>query len=134
MNKLEGIIVDIESSQEMSIVEIDVSGDIFASVILETPRTAAYLKKGARITLFFKETEVSLAKDLSGLISLRNRFKSPIKKIEKNALLSTVTLNYRGKDIVSIITTKSVNRLGLKESEEVEWLVKTNEVSLWDMM
>ncbi|MFH2033902.1 MAG: TOBE domain-containing protein [Candidatus Margulisiibacteriota bacterium] len=131
MNKLEGKIVNIESSPEMSIVQVDVSGDVFTSIVLETPETAPYLKLGAGITVLFKETEVSLATNLSGNISLRNRFKSPVKKIEKHALLATVTLDYKGKDIVSIITSKSVDRLGLKEGESAEWLIKTNEVSLW---
>ena len=131
MNKLAGIIVGIESSAEMSLVEVNVSGDIFTSIVLETPQTAPYLKVGNNITLLFKETEVSLAKDLAGRISLRNHFSSLIKKIELYQLLATITLDYQGQEIVSIITAKSANKLGLKENESVDWLVKTNEVSLW---
>ena len=130
MNELSGRITSVESSEDMSIVEVDVSGDRFCSIILETPVTASYLRKGEEIILFFKETEVSIAKNLSGLISLRNRIPSQVKSIEKSPLLSKVILNYKGREIVSIITTSSVTRLDLKEGDFVEWLVKTNEISL----
>lgn len=130
MNKLVGKIVLIESSLHMSMVDIDVDGDIFSSIVLETPVSAPYLKKGSNVTLLFKETEVSIGKNLSGLISLRNRFKGEIRRIEKSDILSKVFINYKGKEIVSIISTRSTQKLGLIDGDLVEWLVKTNEVSL----
>ena len=130
MNKLTGKIVLIESSQHMSMVDIDVNGDVFSSIVLETPATAAYLKQGSLVTLLFKETEVSIAKNLSGMISLRNRFKATIKHVEKSDILTKVFLNYKTYEIISIISTRSAQKLGLIDGNEVEWLVKTNEVSL----
>ena len=50
----------------MSMVDIDVDGDVFSSIVLETPASAAYLKQGSSVTLLFKETEVSIGKNLSG--------------------------------------------------------------------
>jgi molybdate transport system regulatory protein len=130
VNKLIGNVILVESSPYMSMVDIDVGGDVFSSIVLETPSTASYLKQNSSIVLFFKETEVSIAKNLSGLISLRNRFKGTIKKIEKSDILTKVFLKYKSSEIVSIISTRSANKLGLMEADEVEWLVKTNEVSL----
>ena len=130
MNKLNGKIVLIESSAHMSMVDIDVDGDVFSSIVLETPSSASYLKQGSPVTLLFKETEVSIAKNLSGLISLRNRFKATVKHIEKSAILSKIYLDHKGRTIVSIISTRSTQKLGLIEGDAVEWLVKTNEVSL----
>jgi len=111
-------------------VDIDVDGDVFSSIVLETPGTAPYLKQGSSVTLLFKETEVSIGKDLSGLISLRNRFKATIKQIEKSDILTKLFLNYKGKEIISIISTRSARKLALAGGDEIEWLVKTNEVSL----
>jgi len=130
VNKLDGKIVLIETSPHMSMVDIDVSGDVFSSIVLETPSTAAYLKEGNSITLLFKETEVSIAKNLSGLISLRNRFKAKIKRLEKSEILAKVILDYKGHEIVSIISTRSAIKLQLAPGDDIEWLVKTNEVSL----
>jgi molybdate transport system regulatory protein len=131
VNKLTGKVVLVQSSSHMSMVDIDVQGDVFSSIVLETPATAAYLKQGSSITLAFKETEVSIGKNLSGLISLRNRFKAAIKRIEKSDILTKIFLNYKGQEIVSIISTRSAQRLELAQGDNVEWLVKTNEVSLF---
>ncbi|MBF0571066.1 MAG: TOBE domain-containing protein [Candidatus Omnitrophica bacterium] len=130
MNKLTGQVTLIESSEHMSIVDIDVDGDIFSAIVLETPASAAYLKQGGRVTMLFKETEVSIGKNLSGLVSLRNRFKGTIKLLEKSDILTKVILDYKTKEIISIITTRSAQKLGLIIGDAVEWLVKTNEVFL----
>lgn len=130
MNKLIGKVILIESSPHMSMVDIDVNGDVFCAIVLETPLSAAYLKQGGQVALLFKETEVSIAKNLSGLISLRNRFRATVKSLERSVLLTKVILTYKSGTIVSMITTRSVDKLGLIVGDEVEWLVKTNEVSL----
>lgn len=128
MNKLKGKIMNIESSEHISIVDIDVEGDLFSSTIIETPETADYLRIGNEVFMLFKETEVSIGKALSGSLSLRNRLKSKIKAIEKGTILTKITLAYKGKSIVSIITTRSTNKLDLKVGDEVQGLVKANEV------
>jgi len=130
MNQLIGTIALVESSPSMSIVDVDVAGDVFSAIVLETPVTADYLKKGAPITLLFKETEVSIAKNLTGEISLRNRFKAVIREVVSADILTKVSLDYKNTAIVSIISTRSAKRLSLKAGDRVEWLVKTNEVSL----
>jgi molybdate transport system regulatory protein len=133
MNQLTGTIAAIESSSEISIVEVDVAGDLFSAIVLETPQSTTYLRSGQPITVLFKETEVALARDLSGLISIRNLFQGRIIKITPHAILTTVTMDYKNQAITSVISTKSARRLDLKEGQNVQWLVKTNEVSLWPM-
>jgi molybdopterin-binding protein len=130
MNNLAGTILNIQSSSEMSIIELAVNGDIFSAMVLETPFSASYLKVGNKVEIVFKETEVAIGKGLSGLVSIRNRFKGRIQSIEEHPLLTTIVLDYKGGAIASIISTKSAHRLNLKKTDEVEWLVKTNEVSL----
>lgn len=130
MNKLRGKIVDIQSSDNISIVQVDVAGDILSSIILEGKDGPSNYKLNDRVTLLFKETEVGVAKDLTGMISLRNRFKATIKKIDKGHILAKVTLNYKEHTIESIISAQSASQMKLKDKEEVEWLVKTNEVTL----
>ena len=130
MNTLKGKISNIQSSDMVSMINVDVAGDVFSSIVLEGKKGPLSYKKGEPVHLIFKETEVGLAKELSGLISFRNRFPGKIKKIEKGPVLAKVVLDYKGEDIESIISTKSANDMKLKENELVEWLVKTNEVSL----
>jgi len=130
VNKLTGTIILIESSPHMSMVDVEVEGDIFSSIVLETPSTASYLRKGNNISLLFKETEVSIGKNLTGMISLRNRFKATVKRLEGSEILTKVVLNYKSRAIISLISSRSARKLELAVGDVVEWLVKTNEVSL----
>ena len=132
MNRLRGRIISIQSNDHVSLVDVDVSGDIFTATLLETPDDATYLRMGNVVDVLFKETEVSLAKGLSGLISLRNRVTTTVKLVRSGIILSEVVLDYRGQAISSIITTGSIRRLDIKPGDEVEALVKANEVTLME--
>jgi len=133
MNRLLGTISAIESNEHLSLVDVVVGQDTFTAMLMETPHNAAYLKVGNRVAVLFKETEVSLAKNLSGQLSLRNRMRGSVRQIRSGAILSEVVLDYQGQTVASIITTRAVKRLELAEGDEVEALVKANEVSLMEV-
>jgi molybdate transport system regulatory protein len=130
MNKLPGRISAIESNGHLSLVDVDVDGHPFTATLLETPDSAPYLRVGAAVMLLFKETEVSLAKNLSGLISLRNRFPATVMRINDGQIMSEVALTFGSHPLSSIVTSRAVARLRLKPSDQVEALVKANEISL----
>lgn len=130
MNKLSGIITKIQQSGAILLVDVDVYGHGFSAMLIESATQPEWLQEGNSIDLVFKETEVSLAKNLSGMISMRNRMKCLVQHIERGELLSKVELKFKGHAITSAITTRSVESLDLKIGDEVEALVKANEVSL----
>ncbi|HCA27327.1 MAG TPA: tobe domain protein [Betaproteobacteria bacterium] len=130
MNRLPGVIAAVETSGHISLVDVDADGGRFTAAAVGTAENMGYLQPGKAVTLLFKETEVSLAKQLSGMISLRNRFPSRIKALERGNILSKITLDYHGREIVSVITTRSVQRLELEIGDAVEGLVKANEMTL----
>jgi len=132
MNRLPGVIAAIESNDLLSLVDVTVGGDTFTALLLETPATAPYLAVGKPVSVLFKETEVSLAKNLTGQISLRNRIKGTVRHIRRGEILSEVALDCHGQTLTSIITTRAVARLELAEGDEVEALVKANEVTLME--
>lgn len=132
MNKLQGTITAIECNRYMSLADVAVGGEVFSATLLETPETADYLKVGNPVTLLFKETEVALAKNLSGLISLRNRFAVKVQGIERGDILTAIKLDYPGGTLTSIITTRAVERLQLALGDELEALVKANEIALME--
>lgn len=130
MNRLRGQIVAVEHNSHMSLVDVAVGDDIFSATLLETPETDTYLQVGASVTLLFKETEVSLAKNLSGLITLRNRFAATVTGIERGTILSAIRLDYHGLPLTSVVTTRGMDRLQLTAGDAVEALVKANEMVL----
>jgi molybdate transport system regulatory protein len=130
MNKLQGIITQIQKSGAILLVDVDVDGQGFSAMLIESAIQPEWLQTGNTIDLVFKETEVSLAKNLSGMISMRNRMKCTVEQIERGELLSKVSLKFQNYTITSAITTRSVDSFKLAIGDEVEALVKANEVSL----
>jgi molybdate transport system regulatory protein len=133
MNQLKGAIAAIQSNGHMSLVDVSIGRDTFTSILLETPESTAYLKPGHPVALMFKATEVSLGKNLSGMLSLRNRIPATVRNIRRGEILSEVELEYDGQVFYSIVTTRAVERMELAVGDSIEALVKSNEMSLQEL-
>ena len=133
MNRLDGRICAIQSNGRLSLVDVRVGDDMYTATLLETPETAPYLKVGGQVRLLFKETEVSLAKGLSGMLSLRNRIPATVRAIECGDIMSAVELDYRGQTLTSVITSRAAERMQLAVGDQVEGLVKANEMLIMDV-
>jgi len=130
MNKLPGTITQIQQSGAIILVDVEVEKQKFSALLIESVIQPDWLASGKNVDIVFKETEVSLAKNLSGQISMRNRMKCSVRAIDRGDLLSKITLSFRNHILTSAITTRSVDSLNLEIGDEVEALVKANEVSL----
>jgi molybdate transport system regulatory protein len=130
MNRLPAIISSIDIHGSIALVEA-VSGSCrLTATLVGASEEAASWHTGMAVTLLFKETEVSIAKNLSGLISLRNRIAAVVLGVERGKLLSRVDLQVDGHRLASVITTRAVEALGLAPGDAVEALVKANEVTV----
>jgi molybdate transport system regulatory protein len=130
MNKLTGNITQIQQSGAILLVDVDVDNHRFSALLIESSTKPEWLQQGCTVNLVFKETEVSLAKNLSGLISMRNRMMCIVQKVERGELLSKITMQFRHHIITSAITTRAVDSLQITAGDEIEALVKANEISL----
>ena len=130
MNRLRGTITGIETSGHLSLVDVDVGGDILSAIIIETPRTADYLRIGHEILLLFKETEVILAKGLSGGITLKNRLPCVVKSIARNTLLTEIELDYKGRELHAVLASRCAEKAGISAGDAALILVKVNEITL----
>jgi molybdopterin-binding protein len=63
-------------------------------------------------------------------ISIRNRFPGTIEKIVSDKVVSEVTIRTAAGIVTSIITTGSVERMNLKEGDDVLAVVKATSVSI----
>jgi molybdate transport system regulatory protein len=130
MNRLPATIRSIQHSEAILLIDVSVENELFSALLIESGTQPTWLREGETVDVVFKETEVSLAKNLSGQISTRNRMKCSVLAIDRGELLSKVKLLYQNHVIYSAITTRSVDALKLKEGDLVEALLKSNEVSL----
>ena len=131
MNRFQGHISDIETAGPLSLVRVRLPGRVeLASVILETPDSAAYLKKDHPIAVWFKETEVILAAGEAAGIGVENRIPCRVGTVEAGTLLSRVFLESEAGPLLAVLSTRALNTLGLAEGDTALALVKMNEVML----
>ncbi len=130
MNRLPASIATVESHGSIALVEAAVGDQRFTATLIGAGEEIATWPAGRPVTLLFKETELSLAKNLSGLISMRNRLLCTVTGIDYGKLLTRVKLDFNGHAIESIITTRSSHALDLAVGDRVEGLVKANEMTL----
>jgi molybdate transport system regulatory protein len=130
MNRLPGTIVAIEAAGGIALVDVTVGARRYTALLVSTAAEAARWCPGAPVTLLFQETEVSLAKNLSGQISMRNRLPGTIVALERGRLLTKVMLDVDGHTVGAVVTTRSCDNLQLAVGDAVEGLVKANEMSL----
>ncbi len=130
MNTLIGKIENITVNGSLSLIHVLVQKTLMSVIVIDTPKTAPYLKKGNTINVIFKETEVIIGKGKIINLSLQNKLIGKIKQIESGKLLSKLTLQTSAGTIVSIITTNAVHELQLKQGNEVTAMIKTNELML----
>jgi len=63
-------------------------------------------------------------------ISGRNKLQGTVKEIIKGAVMAKVVLDYKGDEIVAVITVDSIDDLGLKVGDAVTALIKSTEVMI----
>lgn len=131
MNKFSGNIIDIEISGSLSLVTVELSGEVSVKVIVvETPESADYLEKGKAIDVLFKETEVVVGINQDPGVSIQNRISGTVKSVEKGSLISHIVVNSVIGEISAVISTESLQKLGLNENMAVLVFIKSNEIML----
>ena len=128
MNRLPGLIAGVERAGSIAIVDVDAIGLRLTATLIGAGADVAHWHAGQAVTLSFAETEVALAKNLSGLISMRNRIAGEVTAIERGSILCRVVLQADGAQIVSIVTTRAVQALALACGDRIEALIKANEM------
>lgn len=127
MNRLPGTIKAVQTADFINRVVVSCEGFDLSCVTLDLPED---FKQGSKVIAIFKETEVSLAKNISGTISISNQLACAVNDVDEGKILSQISLLVKDEVLSSIITTDSFKRLGIKMGDSVTALIKANEVSL----
>ncbi len=136
MNQLSGHLLAIDTQGSVSIADVAVGEHgklILTAMVLGAAHPATTWSIGQPVTMLFKESEVALARQLSGQISLRNRMPGQVVALEQGRLLTRVRLalqDVSGSCIESLITTRSATAMQLAIGDQLEALVKSNEMSM----
>lgn len=126
MNNFQAEVINIDSLENLTIVQFNFKDTVLSMMSLGLSN----MKIGTKVVLSINASHIAIAKDFQGDISLSNRLNCIIIKLVKGKLLSSLSLDFNGTILTSIITTNSVDRMNLKENDEVVALVKASEVSI----
>jgi molybdate transport system regulatory protein len=130
MNRFTGRVTDIECVASLAIVEIALGQRRYTASLLSNAEQLAQWKVGDIVQCDFNENEVALGKNLSGYLSMRNRFPGEILSLEFGQLLTRVVFLMDHLQLSSVITTRSAINLELQVGDAIEGLVKSNEMRL----
>lgn len=128
MNHIDGHILAIERQGSIALLDIAWGQLRMSATILGEAQTLSSWEIGQAVQLQFNEMEVAIAKNLSGQISLRNRLPGTITALEWGHILTRVCFQVQAMSFSAVITTRSARHLQLAVGEEIEGLVKSNEM------
>jgi molybdopterin-binding protein len=131
MSQLIATIKKISTVDSLNIVDFDFDGNILKMMSLDLSKE---VQVGKKVKLSVKATNVSLAKNLYGEISLSNKIVAIIEDIENGKLLSSITLKVNDTYIESIITVDSSIRMNLKKNDSVTILIKASNLSIEEIL
>ena len=131
MSQLVATIKKINSIDNLNIVEFDFHGLTLKMMSLDLN---ADVQVGKKVKLSVKPTNISIAKNLIGEISLSNQIVATIENLENGQLLSSVSLKVHNTILESIITVDSSKRMNLQIGEVVTILIKASNLSIGEVL
>lgn len=131
MSPLIATIKKINSIDNLNIVHFDFCGKTLKMMSLDLNKD---IQIGKRVKLAVKPTNISIAKNLSGEISLSNQIVANIKSVENGQLLSSIILEANDTIFESIITADSSKRMNLQKYEQVTILIKASDLSILELL
>lgn len=131
MSQLVATIKKINSIDNLNIVEFDFHGLTLKMMSLDLN---ADIQVGKKVKLSVKPTNISIAKNLIGEISLSNQIVATIENLENGQLLSSISLKVHNTILESIITVDSSKRMNLQIGEKVTILIKASNLSIAEVL
>ena len=131
MSKFIATIKKIQSVDNLNIVEFEFDGLTLKMMSLDLNDD---VKIGKKVKLSVKPSNISIAKNLTGEISLSNKIVATIQSLENGQLLTSVILKINDTLLESIITVDSSKRMNLQIGEVVTILIKASNLSIGEVL
>ncbi len=130
MNKLSGNIKNIETSDNISLIDIEVHDSIFCSIVINTDGTDDYLKVGNNINLLFKETEVDILPYRNKKLEKKNKLVTKIDSFKLGKILTELNMNYYGNKLTALILSRHMKKYNFQIGDKIILLIRTQEILL----
>ncbi|MEA3491286.1 MAG: TOBE domain-containing protein [Campylobacterota bacterium] len=130
MNQIDAVVTGIEYSDAITIVSFEAANQALSMVALELDERLAI---GSSVTLGVKATNISIATEPIGLLSISNQLNVTIDDIKSGELLSSIKFTFAGSLIESIVSRSSADRMDLGADREIIALIKASELSILEI-
>ena len=127
MNKIVVTIKEINNVDNLHIIKSNFFTQTLTMISLELPDD---LNIKSKVELCVKPTNITVAKNFSGLVSLDNQLFSSVLSIEEGELLACVNLKIEDTTLQSIITLESLKNLEVKVGDEVKVFIDASQLSI----
>ena len=127
MNTLNASIKSIQTVDNLNIVAFTCCEQTLKMMSLDLDES---IQVNKAVSLHFKPTTVSIAKNISGELSIGNQLSVKITSLEIGELLSVLHLSFYEHTLESIITTSSLKRMDLEVNDNVLALIKSSDLSI----
>ncbi|AXX93727.1 MULTISPECIES: TOBE domain-containing protein [Arcobacter] len=131
MSQFIATIKKINSIDSLNIVEFSFCNQTLKMMSLDLSKDVQIDKK---VKLSVNPSNIIIAKDFFGEISLSNQLVATINSIENGELLSSVILNIENIYFESIITVDSSKRMNLQKGDKVTMLIKASNLSIEEIL
>jgi molybdopterin-binding protein len=131
MNQIKASITAIESFEDINVVSFSVGTHSMKMMSLQLDNS---LHVGSNVILTAKATHISLAKNLSGELSISNILHVRLIEVNNGEVLSSIKFDFEGVLFESIITKASSIAMNLKEDDEIIALIKSSELSVVEIL
>jgi molybdate transport system regulatory protein len=131
-NRLDATVASVTAGPAMTVVHVRVGGGpAITAAITSDAATDLGLVPGSAVQVLIKSTEVGVAIDPVGRISIRNLLPGTVQAVEHGTAMTIVKIALEsGGVLTSAITQESAAELSLAEGMPVTALVKSTDVAL----
>jgi len=131
MNRIPATITAIKAHDGITVISFTAAEQPMRMMALEIDDS---LKRGSEVILGVKASNIALAKNPVGLMSISNRLDVTIEHINNGTLLSSVKFRLGDTLIESVITLDSSHRMNLQQGDTVVALIKSSELSILEKL
>ena len=131
-NRFDATVESVTTGPAMTTVRTRLtSGPEITAAITSDAATELSLAAGTAVQVLIKSTEVSVAADPVGRVSIRNLLPGTVQSVDHGAAMTVVKIDLAdGGVLTSAITSESAADLGLAVGMAVTALVKSTDVSI----
>ena len=127
MNQFTAMVTQIENIENLHLVSFEFGNQTIKMLSLELNEL---LEIESTAKLSVKSTNISIAKNFTGLISYANQLHAKVITVNNGRLLSSIQLSVEGFRFESVVTLEASLDMGLSDGDEVLVLIKCCEISV----